>query len=110
MTHFDSLRAEVDTILEKRRGQLPTWYRRRDAIAEVVNRMGGGRSSNRTLCRIRFVVDRGCDALRQAMDDKTISIAAAAEVAKGDHEFQRKWLGVPRQRQRHVVRVLRGLE
>jgi len=89
------------------RGQLPTWHRRRDARAQFVSRLGGSRYSDRTLRRIRFVGERGVSALRDAMDQRHLSIAAAFELAKLPNELQEQAVADPQLR-KAVVRIIRS--
>lgn len=100
----------VDKILRERRerGQLPTWYRRRDAVAEYISGMGE-RISARTLERARFVCDNGDPALREAMNARAISTAAAAELARLPADCQRQCLADPALRKR-ALRILREAE
>lgn len=91
------------------RGQMPTWFRRRDLLAEYISSFGGTKMSSRTMRRIRFVRDRGIPALMAAVDNGTITIAAAAELARLGEREQERCVANPALR-KIVLRVLRGLD
>jgi hypothetical protein len=90
-------------------GQLPTWWRARDARAQEAGKLAGRRLSDRTLRRIVAVMAAGCPELIAAMDARAVSIGAAAELARLTHDEQRRCLQDRRVR-RIVLRSLRGLE
>lgn len=104
-------RDEIDEILRERRerGQMPAWYRRRDAVAEFINRMGGQRMSNRTLRRAKFVKVNGDPLLRAAMNEGAITVAAAAELARLPVDAQRECVN-DRVLRKAALRILRGAE
>jgi len=89
------------------RGQLPTWFRTRDFVAERVGKLSGRHLSDRTLRRIKFVMRAGVPQLVAAMDAGEISIAAAAQLARMPSDMQVRCLA-DRELCKHVVRVLRG--
>ena len=90
-------------------GQLPTWYRTRDRAAKDIGKRMGRRTSDRTVRRILFAVKNGCPELVVAMDGDRLSIAAAAELARLDHDYQRRCLA-DRKLRRLVLYALRGGE
>jgi hypothetical protein len=108
-TLSDVLNKEADCIIEQRkaRGQLPTWYRRRDARTKAVSQYTGKPMSNRTHRRLHAASERGCPELLAAMDAGTVTIAAAAELARLSHDDQRKLLANVKLC-KVVIRVLRG--
>jgi hypothetical protein len=87
-------------------GQLPTWHRRRDAIAAEVSRQAGRRMSDRTLRRLSRATTYGIPALGEAMDKGIISIAAAAELALLPSELQARCIADPTLRKR-VLSMMR---
>jgi hypothetical protein len=91
------------------RGQLPTWWRRRDERARMTSKIAGRRMSDRTLRRLRFIVENGSPELIAAMAAERISFAAAAELARVPVEIQVKCVENPKVRRR-VVAVLRENE
>ncbi len=90
----------------KNAGNCPQWYRRRDARNEVVNRYTGAKVSERTMRRVTFVMENGVPALVKAMDDRTIKIGAAFEIAKLSHREQKQVMADAKLR-RLVLRVVR---
>lgn len=90
----------------RERGHLPTWYRRRDFLAEYVGKMTGSRWSHRTSDRARSVVDRGDQRLIAAMDAREISVAAAALLAQLPSDLIERCL-TNREARKRVLRVLR---
>jgi hypothetical protein len=99
--------ADIIEVERQRRGHLPTWFRRRDAVAAYVSKLGGRKMSNRTLRRLTLVADAGIPELQHAMDHGRITIAAAAELARLPSEYQQKALANPTLR-RSFVRILRS--
>lgn len=95
--------------MTEERGQLPTWFRTRDFVAERVGKIAGWRFSDRTLRRIKFVKHAGVPQLVAAMDAYEISIAAAAQLARMPPDAQLECLA-DRELRKVVVRVLRGAE
>lgn len=92
MTATNDAAKYVKAIYEQRKnaGNCPRWYRRRDALNEYVNRCTGRKVSERTMRRVRFVVDNGVPMLVEALDAGTIKIGAAALIAALPHNDQEK--------------------